>query len=197
MGKDRESAGHGRAPGLKLKAGTAEETVPGDIWLAAVGGTPTRRASGEYQWPIIQGRQRRIFALEGEALVRMSIDAGPVERLERLPKARRLVGFDTAGEKFLVLLSRDDQHLDAVFVSADGKQREVAAQNIDLEDAGAQALFSPVSAYGNVLVSAENGKISVDREILDHCSPRRCSQASYSPDAKMVVYVKSAAQGNR
>lgn len=188
----------------------ADETTPGDIWLANLeqGSREALTAGGEYRWPVFEPGGRSVLALTGDRLVRVAKGAKP-ELLHSLPGIVKLVGFEREDPDRL-LLTRDqpDSPL-AILALSSGKLTPVRYNSKDKDQRRILAhIRGEERVYGTsrVYVATQTSKgIEGTREWTDvffqsgsgkeqnvsRCEAVNCGQPSLSGNGKTIVYVQS------
>lgn len=91
-----------KAPGDSLEGG--------DIYIATLGGVPTQvTTGGGYRSPVFLPGDAGLLALKGDALVRLSLSGGAVQKLQTAPRALKLLGVDANDtDRVLMLLEAPD-----------------------------------------------------------------------------------------
>ena len=85
--------------------GPGDEVAAGDIWIVALDQRSPRglTTDGGYRSPIV-GLDGTIYALKGDAVVRLPASQGQPTQVQKAPGVRKLVGFDPAAKDEVVVL---------------------------------------------------------------------------------------------
>ncbi len=193
-----------RAPG--------DELAPGDIWIANLDQQTARALTtdGGYRSPVFSPADRSIYALKGDAIVRIQADgASTVEA--KAAGAIKLVGFDAQNPDDLVVLV-DAPAGQPPMAVASLKSKTMSPLPYDPKSADERAVLAQVRAqdrvYGNATVYTKTeSKQGMSRKLewtdvylqrgstppqnVSKCDGINCGQPSLSPDGRSLAFVKS------
>ena len=194
--------------------GPAAAAAPGNIWIVpADRGTPKALTlDGGYTSPIFS-TDGRVYALKGDTLVRLPQETGAGVAVHKVPRAVKLVGFDSANADELVVLLDAPQGSSPLGVvslrsgrvtplpvdPASDEQRRLLAQI-----RGQERLYGRTSVYTR---TERRRGVSRTQEWSDvfirsgdaaprnvsACNGVSCVQPALSPDGRSVVFIKTAA----
>jgi hypothetical protein len=193
-----------RAPG--------DEIAPGDIWIANLDQQTARALTtdGGYRSPVFSPADRSIYALKGDAIVRMQADGASAVAV-KAPGAIKLVGFDAQNPDDLVVLL-DAPAGQSPMAVASLKSKTVSPLPYDPKSADERAVLAQVRAqdrvYGNATVYTKTeSKQGMSRKLewtdvylqrgstppqnVSKCDGVNCGQPSLSPDGRSIAFVKS------
>jgi hypothetical protein len=193
-----------RAPG--------DEMAPGDIWIADLDQQTARAltSDGGYRSPVFSPADRSIFALKGDAIVRIQGD-GTSAVAVKAPGAIKLVGFDAQNPDDLVVLV-DAPAGQPPMAVASLKSQAMSPLPYDPKSADERAVLAQVRAqdrvYGNATVYTKTeSKQGMSRKLewtdvylqrggtppqnVSKCDGVNCGQPSLSPDGRSIAFVKS------
>ena len=193
-----------RAPG--------DELAPGNIWLASLDKQPARALTtdGGYRSPVFSATDNGIYALKGDAVVRISAD-GASTVAAQAPGAIKLVGFDAQNpDDLVVLVDAPAGQPPMAVVSL--KSKTMSPLPSDPKSADERAVLAQVRAqdrvYGNATVYTKTeSKQGMSRKLewtdvylqrdstppqnVSKCDGINCGQPALSPDGRTIAFVKS------
>ena len=192
--------------------GPGDELAPGDIWIANLDQQAARALTtdGGYRSPVFSPADRSIYALRGDAIVRISVDGASAVAV-KAPGAIKLVGFDAQNPDDLVVLV-DAPAGQSPMAVASLKSKTMSPLPYDPKSADERAVLAQVRAqdrvYGNATVYTKTeSKQGMSRKLewtdvylqrgstppqnVSKCDGVNCGQPALSPDGQSIAFVKS------
>jgi hypothetical protein len=190
-----------------------DELAPGAIWIVNLDQQTARALTteGGYRSPVFSPADRNIYALRGDAIVRIPAD-GASTAIAKAPGAIKLVGFDAQNpDDLVVLLDAGPGQPPLAVVSL--KNQTMSPLPFDPKSAEERAVLAQVRAqdriYGKATVytktESKQGMTSRTIEWIDvylqqgstapqnvsKCNGVNCGQPALSPDGQSIAFVKS------
>ena len=195
--------------------GPAEAVAPGNIWIVPTDrGTPKALTlDGGYTSPIFS-TDGRVYALKGDTLVRLPQETGAGVAVHKVPRALKLVGFDSANADELVVLLDSlgflASPLGVVSLRSGGvtplpvdpasdEQRRMLAQIRGQERLyGRTSVYTRTERRGGVARNQEWSDVFIRAgdaapRNVSACNGVDCVQPALSPDGRSIVFIKTAA----
>ena len=194
--------------------GPAEAVAPGNIWIVPTDrGTPKALTlDGGYTSPIFS-TDGRVYALKGDTLVRLPQETGAGVAVHKVPRALKLVGFDSANADELVVLLDAPQNSSPLGVvslrsggvtplpvdPASDEQRRMLAQIRGQERLyGRTSVYTRTERRGGVARNQEWSDVFIRAgdaapRNVSACNGVDCVQPALSPDGRSIVFIKTAA----
>jgi hypothetical protein len=188
------------------------ELDAGDIWVVALGQRGPRAVTtdGGYRSPVFSPAGD-IYALKGDALVRLPAQGGAAVALHTLPGVVKLVGFDrNSADEVVVLLDATARSPLAVVSLRNGAMTPLPS---DANSSDEQRILTQIRGqdrvYGDVRVYPETeSKRGLARNVewtdvylrrgnatpqnVSACDGVNCSQPALSGDGQSVAFVKAS-----
>lgn len=195
-----------KAPGDELKTG--------DIFIATLSGAQTRvTADGGYRSPIFLPGDAGLLALKGDAVVRLSLSGGTMQKLQTAPRALKLLGVDASdADRVLVLLQtpdggsklgvlalkigqltllphdRDSKTHRRMMSHLRGEDREYEWATVYVKTESKARLGGQVEWTDVYVKRGNEAPVNVSR-----CDGVDCGQPALSPDGRRVAFVRANA----
>ncbi|HEX2457949.1 MAG TPA: hypothetical protein VHI99_29905 [Vicinamibacterales bacterium] len=192
--------------------GPGDEVAPGDIWIVALDARAPRALTtgGGYRSPII-GPDGMVYALKGDAVVRLDTQQSQTAPLQKATGVRKLVGFDPATRDEIVVLL-ESPVAGAPLATLALKNGTLTPLPHDGQSEDERTLVAQIRgqdrSYGDTSVyTRTETKRGLSRTIewtdvfvkrgsdapqnVSACDGVNCVQPSLSPDRRSVVFVKT------
>jgi Tol biopolymer transport system component len=202
-----------RIAGLTAAPGQlrSDDVEPGSIWVANLErGTVTRlTADSGYRSPVFSPVDGGVFALKGDAVVRIPSEGSPPAAIQRVTGAVKLIGFDSRNPDEIVILLEDGSSSVAVLSLKNGKvtmlpydvksedQRRILAQIRDQDRVyGTTRVYLKTERKQGLSRAIEWTDVYLRRgdstpQNVSACDGVSCAQPALSPDGKRVAFVKA------
>ncbi len=193
-----------RAPDVMVEAG--------NIWIADLDRRTARAVTtgGGYRSPIFPPVTGNIYALKGDAIVRISPENGAAVAMQRVPAVIKLIGFDSRNDDDIVVLldaGSDASPLGVVSL----KSRRIRPLLYDAKNKAERDVVDWIRgqdrAYGDTIVyvqtetkqglarTVEWSDIYVRRgsgapQNVSSCNGTNCGQPALSSDGRSLAFVK-------
>jgi hypothetical protein len=145
-----------------------------------------------------------VFALRGTDLVRVSVAGGAAVKVQSLPGVMKLVGFDEQDADSLLAIFADKAEpmpaaVDIALVSVTTGKRTMVASHQAANTVETDSLLAWERQYGKIQVLPVGHEVvvrgvqSAESPITNCGEYAVCGQPAYSPELKLVVFVRSGA----
>jgi hypothetical protein len=190
--------------------GPSDEVLPGNVWTVQIGGGAPRALTtdGNYRSPVFSPTDGTVYALRGDAIVRLPIRGGAATKVVDARGVAKLVGFDRgAPDEIVVLLDTAAESPLAIVSLKGGKiTRLPYDRNSNDEQRALTQVLGQDRVYGKTtLYIKTETKQGLSRPIewtdvyiqsdgpprnLSACDGVNCVQPALSPDGRTVAFIK-------
>jgi hypothetical protein len=193
--------------------GPGDEVEAGNIWIVNLDRRTTRAltADGGYRSPVFSPADGTVYALKGDAIVRIPAEGSKPVAVRKVSGALKLVGFDgKSPDEAVLLLDNGAKGSPLVIVSL--KSGGVTPLSYDAKSDDQRRMLAQIRGqdrvYGDTIVYTKTEtKRGLSRNIewtdvylrrgnaapqnISACDGVSCVQPVLSPDGRNVAYVKS------
>jgi hypothetical protein len=192
--------------------GPADAVDPGNIWIvpADKGTAKALTLDGGYTSPIFSP-DGRVYALKGETLVRLPQETGGGVPVHKVPRAVKLVGFDSTNPDELVVLldaAAGNSPLGVLSLksgrvtplpydgTSDENRRMLAQIRAQEREYGSASVYTKTEKRRGLSRNVEWTDVYIRRGTaaprnVSTCNGVSCVQPALSPDGRSVVFIKT------
>ena len=174
----------------------------GELWITAADhAEPKKLTEGsDFSSPVFQPGGKSLFALRAGSLVEVPVAGGAAVKRRDVPGVVKLVGFDGDDpDRVLALVQKTPETaglVDVVLLSIQTGRLETLAAQRPADSAEVKSLTGWQRQYGDVYVMPQGNEVVVGGieavEIpVTRCGQATCGQPAYSPERKLVAYIRS------